>query len=47
MADEDMADQYYDDEDDFEWMYVEDTCPLEVSPASASSARCRFPCLGA
>lgn len=36
--DDDMNEQYYDD-GDFEWLYVEDTCPLAVSRSLARGAR--------
>lgn len=43
MADDDMADPMFDDEDDFDWFYVEDTCPLAVSHAHLISGSCSWP----
>lgn len=46
MAEEDIAHEYMDDEEDFEWMYVEDTCPLAVSHAPISPEACRTRSVG-
>lgn len=43
MADDDMNEQYFDDEDDFDWFYVEENYPLAVSHEHVNSGRCRHP----
>lgn len=41
MAEDDMADAYFDDDDDdFDWLYVEDSCPLAVSHALGKVQAC-------